>query len=222
MKNQFGCVPGILKGQYHAKMADPDNFAVMLVDISTYVRPRLYVMDAVMAMEGNGPRNGRPRKMNALLFSTDPVALDAVACRMIDLDPEHVPTSRPGEQSGLGTYHAENIEILGDDVREFVLKDFDAVRQPPDRHSEGRLFMFIRNRLTPRPAIDPGKCTACGTCVKMCPIGPTALDWMKLEGGKRPRYNYSKCIRCYCCQETCPEGAIVIKRPLASRILFGR
>jgi uncharacterized protein (DUF362 family)/NAD-dependent dihydropyrimidine dehydrogenase PreA subunit len=222
VKNQFGCVPGILKGQYHAKMADPDNFAVMLVDISTYVRPRLYVMDAVMAMEGNGPRNGRPRRMNALLFSTDPVALDAVACRMIDLDPEHVPTSRPGEQSGLGTYHAENIEILGDDVREFVLKDFDAVRQPPDRHSEGRLFMFIRNRLTPRPAIDPGKCTACGTCVKMCPIGPTALDWMKLEGGKRPRYNYGKCIRCYCCQETCPEGAIVIKRPLASRILFSR
>jgi len=173
-------------------------------------------------MEGNGPRNGRPRKVNAVLLSTDPVALDAVACRMIALNPEHVPTSGPGEQSGLGTYHAENIEILGEDIRGFVMPDFDVVREPPERRPGGSLFISIRNFVTPRPTIDRCKCTSCGLCIKMCPVGPTALDWMMLEAGKRPRHNYSKCIRCYCCQETCPEGAITIKRPLISRVLFRR
>jgi len=74
----------------------------MLVDLNTFIRPRLFVMDGVLAMEGNGPFGGKQRRMNVLLFSTDPVALDAIACKMIDLNPEFVPTSKPGEKSGLG------------------------------------------------------------------------------------------------------------------------
>jgi uncharacterized protein (DUF362 family) len=46
VKNQFGCIPGILKGQYHAKMPDPYYFATMLVDLNKYIQPRLYIMDA--------------------------------------------------------------------------------------------------------------------------------------------------------------------------------
>ena len=77
VKNQFGCVPGLLKNQQHARMPDVLNFATMLVDINTLIKPRLFIMDAVMAMEGNGPRSGRPRKLGLLLISTDPIALDA-------------------------------------------------------------------------------------------------------------------------------------------------
>ncbi|HLB27742.1 MAG TPA: DUF362 domain-containing protein [Dehalococcoidales bacterium] len=220
VKNQFGCVPGILKGQFHAKMADPYEFAAMLVDLNTYLRPRLYIMDGISAMEGNGPRNGKPRQMNVLLFSSDPIALDAAACRMIDLNPEFVPTSTAGEKAGLGTYHSENIELLGDDIESFTVKDFDVVKAPPERIVPGRVFAFIRNRITPRPAIDSVKCTACGTCIEMCPIGPTALDWTLAEAGRVPKHNYDKCIRCYCCQETCPEGAITIQNPPLSKLLF--
>jgi len=36
-------------------------------------------MDGVIGMEGNGPRNGKPRPVGVILFSTDPIALDAVA-----------------------------------------------------------------------------------------------------------------------------------------------
>ena len=94
VKNQFGCVPGLAKGQFHAKMADPYDFSTMLVDINTFLKPRLYVMDAIMAMEGNGPRNGKPRQMNALMFSKDPIALDAVACKMVVLIPNTCPPLR--------------------------------------------------------------------------------------------------------------------------------
>ena len=220
IKNQFGCVPGILKGQFHAKMADPYDFATMLVDINTFIRPRLYVTDAVMAMEGNGPRNGKPRKIGALLLSADPVALDAIACKMINLDPEFVPTSKPGEKSGLGTYHYENIEVAGDGIEPFITRDFQVTREPPEPATAGYWRRFIKNRITPRPVIDKTKCSSCGTCIDMCPVGHTALDWMLNEGGKIPRHNYSHCIRCYCCQEVCPEGAITIQNPLLGRLVF--
>ena len=60
VKNQFGCIPGLNKGQFHVKLADPFDFATMLVDLNTLLRPRLYITDGIMAMEGNGPRTGRP------------------------------------------------------------------------------------------------------------------------------------------------------------------
>ena len=220
IKNQFGCIPGILKGQFHVKMADPYDFATMLVDLTTFIRPRLYIMDGIMAMEGNGPRSGKPRKMNVLLFSSDPIAMDAIACRIIDLNPEFVPTSKPGENSGLGTYHYENIELVGDSIESFVVKDFQVTRKPPIRAASGHVGAFIRNRVTPRPVIDKAKCTNCGTCVKICPVGSAALDWTLKEASKSPKHNYSHCIRCYCCQETCPEGAITIQNPFLSRLVF--
>ncbi len=110
-KNQFGRVPGLLKNQYHVKLPDPYDFATMLVDLNTLIRPRLYIIDGIMAMEGNGPRSGNLKQLNVLLLSSDPIALDATASRIIHLDPEILPTSKPGEESGLGTYHAENITI---------------------------------------------------------------------------------------------------------------
>jgi len=56
-------------------MPNKDMFSQMLVDLNLLIEPRLYIMDGIVAMEGNGPRNGTPRPMHVLLFSTDPVAL---------------------------------------------------------------------------------------------------------------------------------------------------
>ena len=85
----------------------------MLVDLNRFLKPRLFVMDGVMAMEGNGPRGGKPRQMGVLLASADPVALDASFCRMIGLDPAGILTNAAGLEAGLGSYRAEDIEILG-------------------------------------------------------------------------------------------------------------
>ena len=218
VKNQFGCVPGLLKSQYHVKLPDPYDFATMLVDLNTLIRPRLCIMDGIMAMEGNGPRGGNPRKLGVLLISSDPVALDATACRIIDLAPEVVTTSKPGEKAGLGTYHAENIEILGEEIEPLIDREFDAIRRAPVPRSAGRLNTFIKNRICERPAIDKTKCNRCGTCVRMCPVDPKAVDWYNGDESRPPVHNYGRCIRCYCCQETCPEGAISVEKPLLGKI----
>jgi uncharacterized protein (DUF362 family) len=122
IKNQFGCVPGILKGEFHLKLPDADDFAKMLVDLNTLVNPRLYVMDGIYAMEGNGPRGGTSRKMNIILLSSDPVALDATVCRLIKVNPECVPTVKYGMQAGMGTFLKDEIELLGDDFDGFVFQ----------------------------------------------------------------------------------------------------
>jgi uncharacterized protein (DUF362 family)/Pyruvate/2-oxoacid:ferredoxin oxidoreductase delta subunit len=220
VKNQFGCVPGVLKAQYHVKLADPYDFAAMLVDLNTLIRPRFCVMDGIMAMEGNGPRSGRLRKLDVLLFSRDPIALDATACRIINLDPEIVTTSKLGEKAGLGTYRSENIELAGDSLESFLCPDFDVIRTPQEHCSQNRVRAFVKNRTCERPAIDGAKCTNCGSCVKMCPVEPKAVDWRKGAKEKPPTYDHNRCIRCYCCQESCPEGAISAQSPVLGRLFF--
>jgi formate hydrogenlyase subunit 6/NADH:ubiquinone oxidoreductase subunit I len=79
--------------------------------------------------------------------------------------------------------------------------------------------VFIKNRITQRPVIDKVKCTHCGTCVRMCPVEPKAVDWVKGDKTKPPKHNYDRCIRCYCCQETCPEGAISVVTPWIARLM---
>ncbi|MDY6964353.1 MAG: DUF362 domain-containing protein [Halobacteriota archaeon] len=218
IKNQFGCVPGVRKGEHHVKMPDPYDFSKMLIDLNTLTKARLYIMDAVIAMEGNGPRSGDPKRLNALLFSSDPIALDSVACKIVDLDAEVIPTSKIGEKAGLGTYHYENIEIVGDEVESFVDKSFNIIRKAPRSFKGGRLRAFIRNRVSPRPVINDEKCDICGTCVKMCPVDPKSVNWHTGDKKIPPTYKYDRCIRCYCCQELCPEGAITVENTLLGRV----
>ncbi len=220
VKNQFGCLPGLQKAEFHVKMPDIFDFSKVLVDINTYLKPRLYIMDGVTAMEGNGPRGGNPRDMKVILFSTDPVALDAAACRLIDLEPGHVPTMEPGLRAGLGTYLHQDITLVGDNIEPLIDRKFEAVRKPPNPFASARYFPpWLKNLLAPRPEIEAEACVKCGSCVLMCPVSPRALDWPEGGGGDIPVYQYKRCIRCYCCQEICPEKAITIKTPFLGRLI---
>ncbi len=218
IKNQFGCVPGLRKGEFHVKMPSTDHFADMLVDINRFLKPRLYIMDGIVAMEGNSPRSGTPRKMNVLLFSSDPVALDAVFCRLINLSPEHVPTMKPAADCGMGTFRESEIEICGDSVSDFVCADFDVLRQPVLNWNNS-FPVYLKNWISPRPFIDERLCQNCGVCTDICPLDPKAVRPAKAGKESKPSYDYNRCIRCYCCQEVCPHGAISIKRPLLSRLI---
>lgn len=219
IKNQFGTVVGMRKGEFHVKLPDATNFAKMLVDLNQFLKPRLYIMDGIMAMEGNGPRGGTPRAMNVLLFSTDPVALDATACRLINLNPLYVPTTVIGYEVGAGTYLKEEIELLGDDLNELVCPDFVVDRTPVKSIKKSSVLHFVTNQLVPKPVIIAEQCTQCGTCVNSCPVEGKAVNWLNGDHSKPPVYDYQKCIRCYCCQEMCPESAIVLKAPAIRKMI---
>ena len=221
VKNQFGCIPGVLKGEFHVKLPDALNFAKMLVDLNNLIMPRLYIMDGIEAMEGNGPRGGNLRRMNVLLFSEDPIALDATACRLINLNPEIVPTIKFGMEFGAGTWLPEEIELLGDNFDELKLDNFEVDRTPVRPFKAGGIARFINNRLVPKPVINVNECSKCGICVSMCPADPKAVNLDDGDKTKAPIYDYGLCIRCYCCQEMCPEGAITLKVPPLRKALRG-
>jgi Pyruvate/2-oxoacid:ferredoxin oxidoreductase delta subunit len=218
LKNQFGCIPGVLKAEFHARLPNADLFSRMLVDLNRLLRPRLFVLDAVVAMEGNGPQSGTPRRMGLLAFSEDPVALDATICELVALDPALVLPVVYGDRAGLG--RMSDFPWIGDPLAAFIADDFQVNRSPRSTTGRpGRLSRIARRLVVPKPAIRSERCTRCGTCVAICPVDPKAVQFRQPASGKAPEHNYARCIRCYCCQELCPAEAIEIRTPLLGHLI---
>lgn len=219
VKILFGVIPGLLKAEYHLKMPDVRNFADLLVDIVTWVKPALSIMDGIVAMEGDGPSAGKPRSVGALLLSQDPFALDVVASHLIGLKPEKVPTIMAARERGLPS-RLEEVDWVGDArslwrIQNFVLPKTSSVnfidRVPLPQSAKS----FLMNRVRPRPNFQHDLCIGCQDCFNNCP--PKALV---MNEENRPVVDLEACIRCFCCQELCPRQAIEIVKPRLGRTLF--
>ena len=113
MKNMFGLLPDKFKGKYHAK-----GISKVIVDINTVLKPALTLIDGFVGMEGKGPTDGTPVKMDLIIAGKDVVATDATAARVMGFEPMEISHIRTAAQKGLG--NIDDIEILGsklDDVR---------------------------------------------------------------------------------------------------------
>jgi len=219
VKNVFGCVPGRRKAAYHVQFQDISDFCTLLVELSLCLCPRLHIADAIVAMEGNGPRSGDPTPVGVLVMSEDPVAVDATICRLVAVDPGFVPTNVIGQQLGLGTYRPDQLTFVGDPVERFVRRDFRVVRKPVCGNASYAYFGAIKALLLPKPMIDRDRCVRCGLCIEACPVPGKAVEFESNHRDGPPRYDYQRCIRCYCCQEMCPRRAITRRTPLLDRIL---
>lgn len=219
VKNLYGCVPGPLKALYHVQFQDVLDFSAMLVELAGMLRPRLHILDGIVAMEGNGPRSGDPKPMDVLVLSDDPVAVDATACRLVAMDPEIVPTTPAGAAAGLGRYHQDEMQYVGDPLEQFCHPEFKLIRRPVSSNTSYVHFNFLKERLVARPVIDPARCTRCGACVEACPVPDGALHFQDGRRDEPPQYDYRRCIRCYCCSEACPNRAIGTHAPLLGKLL---
>ena len=217
VKHSYGFVYGFHKAKGHTQYPSADSFARMLIDLNKCVAPKLYVMDGIVAMEGNGPGSGDPVQMNVMLMSTDPVALDSVFSRLVYLKPEMVPTNYHGEKMGLGTWKEEGITLLTPDgeismseaVKRYGNPQFNVDRTEVRKNIWTRMAGAL-NIFRKKPYIENDKCVHCGICVQSCPVPGKAVDFRKGKD-KPPVYDYKKCIRCFCCQEMCPKKAIKVK-----------
>ena len=214
-KNLFGAIPGIIKPEYHYRYPDPMDFADMLIDLNEFFRPRLYLVDAVQTMEGNGPTAGTPKYMGALLAGTNPHKIDLLCAKLIGLEAKNVPTLRAAQERGLTPASAEELEISGD-AEEFVCKDFVTVQRGTGTDfgaQKGKLLgAAAKAVLRARPKLKRSRCVGCGVCRDTCPAHAIVIEKGKAKIDRRA------CIRCFCCQEFCPKGAMRVHRTWVARI----
>jgi uncharacterized protein (DUF362 family) len=109
LKNQHGCNPEKLKNHYHPFLGQ------VLSDVNSVFSPDFCILDGIIAMEGKGPTwGGKPKRMNVLLFSNDPVAIDTVGCEIMGINPRSVPHIVACYKRGIGTM--KDIEVVGEDL----------------------------------------------------------------------------------------------------------
>lgn len=211
IKNQFGFIVGAGKAQFHLRMNKRDDFACMLLDLVQLVRPVLFMVDGIVGMDGNGPRNGTPFPAGVLLAGTNGFAVDAVMAEMMGFAAEKLPVACQAAKLDLCPKF-KDIELVGSgkDLR-FKFKEPHSYESLESRLPK-RLVDFCRQQLTSKPHI-AGNCVGCGRCAAHCP--PAAITMIK----NKAVINYDKCIRCYCCQELCPENAVYLKDGLLLKLV---
>jgi uncharacterized protein (DUF362 family) len=113
MKNAFG---GLLNERRHWTHPVIHQTLVDLLMIQKKIHPGIFaVMDGTFAGDGPGPRCMVPHVKNLLLASSDQVAIDAVAARLMGFDPLSIQYIRLAHERGLGCGDPREIEIVGDE-----------------------------------------------------------------------------------------------------------
>jgi uncharacterized protein (DUF362 family)/Pyruvate/2-oxoacid:ferredoxin oxidoreductase delta subunit len=207
VKNLFGSIIGTSKAAWHLKAgADREMFSRMLLEIYLLRKPDLNIVDAVIAMEGNGPGSGNPRHVGLLLGGINPVAVDVIAAECAGIPRKLLHIEMMAAKLLLDGADRGSIRTVGTPLEDARVTDF---RLPHMVDVQFRLPTFIKNRLkhylTSRPCPVPDQCKLCGICVDACPPHAIAIN----EG--RLTFDYHKCIRCFCCRELCPDGALDLR-----------
>ena len=200
IKNSYGFLPGAQKAQLHRAAGTPRRFHELVVDVFRLRVPELFIVDAVLGMEGNGPASPDLRDIGLILASDNAVALDATIARMMGIAPGRLRFLQRAREFGLGDYDEDRIEVIGEFKK---LIDF---RLPPlgGEAIAGNAAVqdLICSRTRLKPQVDSDRCTGCGTCVEQCPVAALTLPV------DLPEVATETCIACFCCQEICPEKAI--------------
>jgi len=136
VKNMFGCVSGKRKALWHfAKGKNADDFCELLIEIFKFLNPALTIIDAVIAMDGQGPIRGRTRPLGWLISGTDPIACETICAKLIGIEPNDVPIIKTARQTGFGCSDIARIEIAGDGLPQNIYTDFQLPKMIPIRFS---------------------------------------------------------------------------------------
>jgi uncharacterized protein (DUF362 family)/NAD-dependent dihydropyrimidine dehydrogenase PreA subunit len=199
VKNLFGLQQGGTKANHHVNTSnDAERFSRLLVDLYQAIRGqvRLNVVDAVVAMEGEGPNTGEPVDLGVIIAGGDAVSVDLVGAALMGWDPLEVGTNFIAAERGLGPSSLEEVEVVGTPISE-VARLF----KKPHTHQDDQMFLDVRMPIK----CNPEKCTSCGICAEVCPGDAITMAGI-------PEFWDQSCIQCFCCIELCPNGALGVIR----------
>ncbi len=203
IKNSYGFLPGAQKAKLHKAAGNPKRFHEMLIDVFRLRIPDLFIVDAVVGMEGNGPASPDLRDIGLILASDNAVAMDGVIAVMMGCEPRQLRFLQKAKETGLGDYDLSTIEVIGQ------MKQLPDFKLPPLGGEASMSNKPVHDRLHQLtlllPQADPELCTGCGTCIDQCAAMALSMN------ENLPQVDADSCITCFCCQEICPEKAMTLK-----------
>lgn len=208
IKNLFGTIPGLEKPQMHYRWPDIENFSHMLLELARTVSPQLTIIDAIDAMEGNGPTGGTSHPLHMLLAARDFYTQDYFAAGLMKLEPMNIVMIRQAVEAGLAT--PDDIQLTGDPIPEDLTPFLAPDTQKLD--FSGKLPAFLvsiaQKLLRSYPQLNNDLCVGCGKCAESCPAHVITIK------NRKAHFRKKGCISCFCCQEMCPVKAIAVKKAL--------
>jgi uncharacterized protein (DUF362 family) len=108
MKNSMGVLGGN-RGNMH------QNLGQKLADLATVIRPKLTLIDATRILLRNGPQGGSlddVKILDTLVASADPVACDAYATTLFNMQPDEIASTVAAYKMGLGEMHLDRMQII--------------------------------------------------------------------------------------------------------------
>jgi uncharacterized protein (DUF362 family) len=109
IKNLFGCIPDDRRIFLHP------NFDMVLYDLLVLLEPNFVIMDATVAMEGNGPNRGISIPMNLILASNNLLAIDKLCTEIMGIDWKEISHLKFIDKYS----QEEEIQIIGEDIKAF-------------------------------------------------------------------------------------------------------
>ncbi len=216
-KNIMGCLVGFSKKKMHY------NFFPNILRLNELVRPHFHIVDGLVAMEGQGPGDGRPRPLDLLIAGTNPYLTDLVVTRLVGFSLNDVGYLRLAYERGLIspqdvaiTEHIQPVAQLIPSHQPKLTKMATARWLTPVRTLFRPIFQhkvvngFLRRHkimqdtyVSSDDTIDrltytAAKCQNCTHTQRFCPM---SLDPTK-------DLDSPDCIQCLYCVFTCPNESI--------------
>ncbi len=105
IKNLWGCYPDTMRCLHHK------NLNEKLALITKSLNPQIVLIDGTYALDGHGPMYGESKRLNIILSSNNPVAMDSLGAKIMGIplfNAEHILVA---EKEGLGITDLDNTKL---------------------------------------------------------------------------------------------------------------
>ncbi len=121
----FSCalknVKGVVQDKVHMDM-HRQNLTMAMMDVWYAARPDINIVDVMYAASGFSPHTPTPLKVDCIMGSYDPVAVDMIACDLVGIDTNAVSYFSVAEEAGLGCTDRDKITVVGDKLEDCFKK----------------------------------------------------------------------------------------------------
>jgi uncharacterized protein (DUF362 family)/ferredoxin len=134
LKSIVGCLVGLDKRKIHNK-----NYFANILKLNEKIKPDFYIVDGLIAMEGNGPSAGTPVKMDLILAGSDPMLMDLAIAKLIGYGYDEVPYLKLAKELGK----------ISNDYFEYINRlNLDNVKKSFKRPNPNMFFVVINHPRT--------------------------------------------------------------------------